>query len=58
MAIGSPTGVSNNVVQDNVLFIHYDFAGEGDLTPGFPCLLLESPFLHVQALSCRKRRLA
>ena len=36
-----------------VLFIHYGVAGGGDLSPGFPCLLLESPVQHVQALSCR-----
>jgi hypothetical protein len=53
MAVGSPTSGPKNVVQDNVLFIHYVFAGGGDLTPGFPCLLLESPVLPVQALSCR-----
>jgi hypothetical protein len=53
MAVGSPTGGPNNVVQDNVLFIHYGFAGGGDLTSGFPCLLLESPVQPVQALSCR-----
>ena len=58
MAVGSPTGGPNNVVQDNALSIHYGFAGGGDLTPGFPCLLLESPVQHVQALSIRKRRLA
>jgi hypothetical protein len=53
MAVGSPTGGPNDVVQDNVLFIHYGVAGEGDLLPGFPCLLLESPIQHVQVLSCR-----
>src|SRR4026209_379828 len=40
MAVGSPTGGPNDVVQDNVLFIHYGVASEGDLSPGFPCLLL------------------
>ena len=53
MAVGSPTGGPNNVVQDNILSIRYGFAGGGDLTPGFPYLLLESPVHHVQALSCR-----
>ena len=36
MAVGSPTGGPNDVVQDNVLFIHYGVAGQGDLIPGFP----------------------
>ena len=53
MAVGSPTGGPNDVVQNNVLFIYYGVAGEGDLSPGFPCLLLESPVQHDQALSCR-----
>ena len=44
MVVGSPTGGPNDVVQDNVLFIHYDAVGEGDLSPGFPCLLLDPPF--------------
>ena len=53
MAAGSPTGGPNDVVLNNVLFIHYGVAGKGDLSPGFPCLLLESPVQHVQALSYR-----
>ena len=53
MAVGSPTDVHIDVVQNNVLLIHYGVAGEGDLSPGFPCLLLESPVQHDQALSCR-----
>ena len=50
MAVGSPTGGPNDVVQNNVLFIYYGVAGKGDLSPGFPCLLLESPVQHVQAI--------
>jgi len=46
-AVGSPTGGPNDVVQNNILFIYYGVAGEGDLSPGFPCLLLESPVQHV-----------
>ena len=53
IAVGSPTGGPNDVVQDNVLFIHYGVAGEGYLSLGFPCLLLESPVQHAEALSCR-----
>ena len=53
MAVGSPTDGPNDVVQNNILFIYYGIAGEGDLIPGFPCLLLESSVQHVQALSCR-----
>ena len=53
MATGSPTGGPNDVVYNNVLFIHYGVTDEGDLSPGFPCLLLESPVQPVQALSCR-----
>ena len=36
MAIGSPIDGPNDAVQNNVLFIHYGVAGEGDLIPGFP----------------------
>jgi len=46
-AVGSPTGGPNDVVQNNILFIYYGVAGEGDLSPGFPWLLLESPVQHV-----------
>ena len=53
MAAGSPTGGPNDVVLNNVLFIHYGVAGEGDLSPGFPCLLLESAVQRVQTLSRR-----
>ena len=63
MAVGSPTGGPNDVVQDNVLFIIMasqakeisllGVAGEGDLSPRFHCLLLEFPVQRVQALSCR-----
>ena len=53
MAVGSPIGGPINVVQNNVLLIHYGIAGDGDLSPGFPCLLLESLVQRVQALSCR-----
>ena len=53
MAVGSPTGGTNDVVQNNILFIYYGVAGEGDFNPGVPCLLLESPVQHVEALSCR-----
>ena len=53
MAVGSPSDGSIDVVQNNVLLIHYGIAGEGDLSPGFPCLLLESPVQRVQVLSCR-----
>ena len=42
-----------DVALNNILFIHYGDADEGDLTPGFPCLLLESPVQHNQVLSCR-----
>ena len=31
MDVGSPTGGPNDVVQNNVLFIHYGVAGKGDL---------------------------
>jgi len=44
-----PTGAVNS----SILFIHYGVAGEGDLSPGFPCLFLRSPVQHVQTLSCR-----
>ena len=43
MAIGSPTDGPIDVVQNIVLLIHYGVAGKGDLSSGFPCLLLESP---------------
>jgi len=36
-----PTGAVNS----NILFIHYGVAGEEDISPGFPCLFLESPVL-------------
>ena len=53
MAVGSPTDGPIDVVQNVVLLIHYGIAGEGDISPGFPCLLLESPVRRVQVLSCR-----
>ena len=53
MAVGSPTDGPIDVVQNNVLLIHYGIAGEGDLSPRFPCLLLESPVQRVQVMSCR-----
>ena len=53
MVVGSPTDEPIDIVQNNVLLIHYGVASEEDLSPGFPCLLLESPVQHVQALSCR-----
>ena len=53
MAAGSLTGGPNDVVSNNVLFIHHCDTGEEDLSPGFPCLVLESPVQRIQALSCR-----
>ena len=43
-AVGSPIGGPNDVVQNNVLFIYYGVAGEGDLSPGFPCCSWNPPF--------------
>ena len=37
MAVESPTGGSNDVVQNNILYRYYGIAGDGDLIPGFPC---------------------
>ena len=38
MAIGSPTGGPIDVVQNNVLLIHYGVAGKRDLSPDiFAC---------------------
>ena len=53
MTVGSPTDGPIDVVQNIILLIHYVIAGEVDLSPGFPCLLLESPVQRVQVLSCR-----
>ena len=53
MAVGTPTGGPNDVVQDNVLFIIMASQAKEISLPGFPYLLLESPVQHVQALSCR-----
>ena len=53
MAVGTPTDGPIDVVQNNILLIHYGVADKGDLSPGFPCLLLESPVQRVQVLSCR-----
>ena len=35
MAVGSPTDGPNDAVKNNVLFIHYVIAGEGDLSLDF-----------------------
>ena len=35
MAVESPTGGPNDVVQNNILYRHYGIAGDGDLIPGF-----------------------
>ena len=53
MVVGSPTDGPIDVLQNNVLLIHYGVAGDGDLSPRFPCLLLESLVQRVQVLSCR-----
>ena len=37
MAVESPTGGPNDVVQNNILYRHYGIVGDGDLIPGFPC---------------------
>ena len=38
VAVGSPTGGPNDVVQNNVLFIQYGVAGEGDPYYGVPTI--------------------
>ena len=43
MAVESPTGGPNDVVYNNILYMHYDIAGDGDLIPGFPCSAREDP---------------
>jgi len=37
MAVESPTGGPNDVIQNNILYRHYGIAGDRDLIPGFPC---------------------
>ena len=44
MAVGSPTGGPNDVVQNNVLFIHYGIAGGGDLSLDFLACSWNPPF--------------
>ena len=54
MAVESPTGGPNDVVQNNILYRHYGIAGDGDLIPEFPCSgPWESFVRHSHALSCR-----
>ena len=43
MAVESPTGGPNDVVCNNILYIHYGIAGDGDLISGFPCSVREDP---------------
>ena len=63
MAVESPTGGPNDVVYNNILYIHYAIAGDGDLIPGFPCSVHEDPLSYISmpclvetALGCILRR--
>ena len=43
MAVESPTGGPNDVVQNEILYRHYGVAADGDLILGFPCFARRNP---------------
>ena len=44
MTAGTPTGGPSDVVQNNILFIHYGIVGKGDLSPDIFACSWSPPF--------------